>query len=147
MCRLLAAAAPMRSTGSGAPRLLFSSSRLYSAGSTVAARGPRCSAACELFPDQGANPSLLHWQADSLPVSHQRSPLAFLREVFHMIKIGYCQKVAASLRWSILLCRPQSLLLSVLDTKAKMSILSHWSYYFKDKLRIQLGYLLYSCSH
>ena len=112
------------------------------------AHGPRCSAACGIFLHQGANLCLLHWQANSLPLSHQKSPLAFLREVFHMIKIGYCQKVAASLRRSILLCSLlQSFLLSILDTKAKMSILSHWSYYFKDKLRIRLGYLLYSCSH
>ena len=111
---------PVWSIGSGVHRLLLSSSRLYSAGSKVVARGPRCSAACGFFPDQGANPSLLHWQADSLPVSHERSPLAFLREVFHMIKIGYCQKVAASLRWSILLCSlPQSLLLLFLTPRPK----------------------------
>ena len=27
-----------------------------------------------IFPTQGSNPGLLHWQADSLPLSHQRSP-------------------------------------------------------------------------
>ena len=27
-----------------------------------------------VFPDQGSNPCLLHWQADSLPLSHQGSP-------------------------------------------------------------------------
>ena len=27
--------------------------------------------ACGIFPDQGSNPCPLHWQADSLPVSHQ----------------------------------------------------------------------------
>ena len=27
-----------------------------------------------VFPTQGSNLSLLHWQADSLPLSHQRSP-------------------------------------------------------------------------
>ena len=32
------------------------------------------SAACEIFPDQGLNLYLLHWQADSLLLSHQRSP-------------------------------------------------------------------------
>ena len=26
------------------------------------------------FPDQGSNSSLLHWQVDSLPLSHQGSP-------------------------------------------------------------------------
>ena len=33
-----------------------------------------CSVACGVFPDQGLNPCLLHWQADSLPLSHQGSP-------------------------------------------------------------------------
>ena len=27
-----------------------------------------------IFPNQGSNPCLLHWQANSLPVSHQESP-------------------------------------------------------------------------
>ena len=27
-----------------------------------------------IFPTQGSNPGLLHWQADSLPLSHQGSP-------------------------------------------------------------------------
>ena len=33
--------------------------------------------ACGIFPDQGLNPSLLHWQADSLPLSHQGSPYLY----------------------------------------------------------------------
>ena len=33
-----------------------------------------CSETCRIFPDQGSNPSLLHCQADSLPLSHQGSP-------------------------------------------------------------------------
>ena len=32
-----------------------------------------CSAASGIFPDQGSNRCLLHWQADSLPLSHRRS--------------------------------------------------------------------------
>ena len=31
----------------------------------VVARGLSCSAACGIFPDQGLNPFLLHWQEDS----------------------------------------------------------------------------------
>ena len=31
--------------------------------------------ACGIFPDQGSNPCLLHWQADSYPPSNQRSSL------------------------------------------------------------------------
>ena len=33
-----------------------------------------CSMACRIFLDQGMNLCLLHWQADSLPISHQESP-------------------------------------------------------------------------
>ena len=33
---------------------------------------------CGIFPDQGSNPCLLHWQVDYLPLSHQgRLPLVF----------------------------------------------------------------------
>ena len=34
-------------------------------GSVVVAHGLSCSAACGIFPDQGSNPCLLHWQVDS----------------------------------------------------------------------------------
>ena len=43
---------------------------LQSTGSIVVVHGLSCSAAYEIFPDQGSNPSLLHWQADSLPLIH-----------------------------------------------------------------------------
>ena len=29
-----------------------------------------------IFPTQGSNPCLLHWQEDSIPLSHQRSPFS-----------------------------------------------------------------------
>ena len=44
----------------------------------VVAHRLSCSAACGIFPDQGSNPCLLHWQMDSLPLSHQGSPWPFL---------------------------------------------------------------------
>ena len=43
-------------------------------GSVVVAHGLSCSAACGIFLDQGSNPCLLHWQADSQPLRHQGSP-------------------------------------------------------------------------
>ena len=46
---------------------------LWSASSVVVHR-PSCSAACGILADQGLNLCLLHWQADSLPLSHQGSP-------------------------------------------------------------------------
>ena len=49
----------------------------------VVVQGLSCSKACGILPDQGSNPGLLHWQADSLPQSHQRSLLlGFLTGVF-----------------------------------------------------------------
>ena len=37
--------------------------------------GLSCSEACGIFPDQGWNLCLQHWQVDSLPLSHQGSQL------------------------------------------------------------------------
>ena len=59
---VIVAASLLRSTGS------------RRAGSVVVAHGPRCPTACGTFPDQGSNPCLLHWQADSQPLCHQGSP-------------------------------------------------------------------------
>ena len=55
--------------------------RKFSSGSSHAPRSKlsscdtqlRCSMACGIFQDQGLNLHLLHWQADSLPLTHQRS--------------------------------------------------------------------------
>ena len=47
---------------------------LWSTDSVLVAHGLSCSAACRIFPDQGSNPCLLHWQVNSLPLSHQGSP-------------------------------------------------------------------------
>ena len=47
---------------------------LQGIGPVVGVHGLSCSAACRIFPDQGSNPCLLHWQVDSLPPSHQGSP-------------------------------------------------------------------------
>ena len=44
-----------------------------STGSIVVVHRLSCSTACGIFLDQGPNPHLLHWQADSLPLSHQGS--------------------------------------------------------------------------
>ena len=54
--------------------LLLRSTGSRRAGSVVVAHGLSCSAACGTLPDQGPNPCLLHWQADSQPLRHQGSP-------------------------------------------------------------------------
>ena len=60
----------LRSTGSS--RMGFNSCGTQA--SVVVAHGLSCSMACGIFPDQGSNPCLLHWQADSQPLHHQGSP-------------------------------------------------------------------------
>ena len=65
--------------------------RLQSTISIVKVHGLSCSAACGIFPDQGLNPCLLYGQADSLPLSHQGSPLlSFLKDIFIKYRILFC---------------------------------------------------------
>ena len=65
-----------RCTGLSLSRPLLSrSTGSNRAGSVIVAHGPSRSAVCGIFPDQGSNPCALHWQADSQPLRHQRSPL------------------------------------------------------------------------
>ena len=45
----------------------------WRSGSVVMAPGRRSSAAPGIFPDQGSNPCLLHWQADPQTLNHQGS--------------------------------------------------------------------------
>ena len=52
--------------------------RLQITGSIVVGHRLRCSTAHVIFPDQVLNPRLLHRQMDSLPLSHQGSPLFFI---------------------------------------------------------------------
>ena len=60
---------------------------LWSTGSIVVAHGLSHFTACGIFPNQGSNLCLLHWQVDSLPLSHQGSPcLVFGEEIFQFFK-------------------------------------------------------------
>ena len=63
--------------------------------SLVVAHGLDCPTACGIFPDQGWNPCPLYWQADSLPLSYQGSPLAVIWSV---------------LMWQILCSKPAFIL-------------------------------------
>ena len=49
----------------GAQASVVVAHRLQRGGSVVVAHGLSCSVVCGTFPDQGSNPSPLHWQADS----------------------------------------------------------------------------------
>ena len=46
-------------------------------GSVVVAQVLSRSVACDIFLDQGLNPCPLHWQAGSLPLSDQGSPIVY----------------------------------------------------------------------
>ena len=85
----------LRSSGSRAPghqQLQLRGSvvvapRLQSAGSAVVVHGLSCTKAYGIIPDQGSNLCLLHWQVDSLLLSHQGSPIlnifkAYSRKIF-----------------------------------------------------------------
>ena len=69
------------------PLLLPSSRRVgfSSSGSS----GLRCSTACGILLDQGPNPGLLHWQADSLPLSHQGKPPCILDTMARVNKLDH----------------------------------------------------------
>ena len=77
----LAAEHGLQHTGS-----VVAAPKLQSAGSVVVAHGLSCSTACGIFPDEGSNPWLLHWQADSSPLGHQGNPLiSFCSQIiFHL---------------------------------------------------------------
>ena len=46
-----------------------------------------CSEVCKIFLDQGSNPCLLHWQADSLPLNHQGSLIFFKVNLYWSVLI------------------------------------------------------------
>ena len=56
---------------------------LWSAGAMAVAEGLSCSTARGIFPNQGSDPCLLHWQVNSLPLSHQGSPCYYLFDDSH----------------------------------------------------------------
>ena len=76
--------------------LLLRSTGSRCAGSVVVAHGPSCSAACGILPDQGSNPCPLHWQADSQPLRHQRSPRWIL---FEQTIQDLANKIPCSISW------------------------------------------------
>ena len=76
VCKLLIAVASLvQSTGFRYSGSVVVVPGLQSTGSVVVYQGLiSCPVACGIFLDQGLNPCLLHWQADSLPLSYQGSP-------------------------------------------------------------------------
>ena len=73
-----------------AASLLLRSTGSRRAGSVIVAHGPRCSAACGIFPDQGSNLCPLHWQVDSQPLRHQGSPASLFLLSFQRDSVLDC---------------------------------------------------------
>ena len=63
---------------------------------SIVVQGLSCSATCGIFPDQGSNLCLLHWQADCLPLSHTREALKILS-----FKLSFKLKYSTMNYWSI----------------------------------------------
>ena len=75
-------------------------SQALSTSSIIAAHGLSCSGACGIFLDQGSNPCLLCWQADSFPLSHQESPkflLLFIGVFLFYVKTSQMNHVLKAL--------------------------------------------------
>ena len=60
--------------------------------------GLSCSMAHGIFPDQGSNACLLHWQEDSLPLSHQGNPQIFFKSICGYVHICMCLRDAEKMR-------------------------------------------------
>ena len=59
-------------------------------------QGFSCSAACEIFPDQGSNPCFQRWQADSSPLSHQGSPEHCFKPAFSLSSCTFSKRLFSS---------------------------------------------------
>ena len=79
-----------------------------STGSVVVVHGLSCSAACGIFPDQGSDLFLLHWQVDSSPQSQQGSACKYpFVSPRVMQKMADCPRAApVSVNVSSCLCQP-----------------------------------------
>ena len=58
--------------------------------------GFSCSSACGIFPDQGLNLCLLHWQADTHLLYHQQSPWMNILKL-HVVKLS--KYISKECRW------------------------------------------------
>ena len=74
VCRLPIAASLVADTGCGVRALVVAAQKLWSVASVVVTHGLSCPLACGIVPDLGLNLCPLHWQEDSLLLSHQGSP-------------------------------------------------------------------------
>ena len=83
---------------------LVAGHQLSAAASVVMALRLSCAIACRIFPDRGSSLCPLHWQADSPPLHHQRSPQTFLvwRKIsYKCLRSKSKIKFAFCLKWNI----------------------------------------------
>ena len=91
-----------------------------------------------IFPTQGSNPCLLHWQADSLPLRHHRSPI---RRNLKKIQSSHPP------RWYVLnsLIKSKIVLVSTERNRMESDCLhSEVTYFFSQVLRLASGELTLS---
>ena len=70
----IAAASLVGDTGCSVQALAVAAQRPWSVASVAVTQGLSCPLACGIVPDLGLNLCPLHWQEDSLLLSHQGSP-------------------------------------------------------------------------
>ena len=74
------------------------------------AHGLSCSAACEIFLEEGSNPCPLHWQLDSYPLDHQGNPMqVFLKQMLIIISEDTQHAPGTVLSMGVITLRKQSL--------------------------------------
>ena len=106
----------------------------WDTGSVVEVDRLSCSTACGVIPDQGSNPCLLRWQADSLPLSPQGSPHSYF---FIIQSHGLRKKLKDQNRkenpptWSHSLEYPSSICCISFQklSKSTQASLNKWEYY------------------
>ena len=98
-----------------------------------------------IFPPQGLNPSLLHWQVASLPLSHQGSP-----KIFHLHVYSFKVKnreLWGKVEWNFqphitfLFLQPSNFLWVIIPPCVVVVLVGWWV------LRIPLRFLLPQSSH
>ena len=82
---LTAVASRVVDTGSGCTGSVAAAPWLWRTSSIAVECRARSSNTCGISPGQGSNPCLLHWQADSLPLGYQGSPILSLKSASQKI--------------------------------------------------------------
>ena len=114
------------------------------------AHGPNCSEARGVFPYQGSNPCLMHWQADSLPLSHQGSPVVsfFHTDIFDPSVNNFHVRCEEGIQLHFLKDGEQlcSLILNVLPSPTQVNSISYLGQFLDFKIWFTDFSLTYSCS-